>query len=69
MTGLGYKQLIPYLEKEITLEEAAAWIKQDTHQYARRQRTWFKRDPGSIGFQGKIWRKNWPNTLHRRPAL
>lgn len=44
MTGLGYKQMVQYLEGDITLEEAAELIKKETREYARRQRTWFKRD-------------------------
>lgn len=44
MSGLGYKQLIPYLDGATSLKEAVQTIKQETHQYARRQRTWFKRD-------------------------
>lgn len=44
MSGLGYKQIIQYLEGEIFLEEAVALIKKETRDYARRQKTWFKRD-------------------------
>ena len=44
MTGLGYKQMIQYLEGDITLDEAIELIQKETREYARRQRTWFKRD-------------------------
>lgn len=44
MSGIGYKEINSYLRKEIPLEEAIQQIKFHTHQYARRQITWFKRD-------------------------
>lgn len=44
MSGIGYKEIGSYLQKEISLEEAIQQIKFHTHQYARRQMTWFKRD-------------------------
>lgn len=42
--GIGYKQLLPYLEGEISLEEATEKIKQDSRHYAKRQLTWFRRE-------------------------
>ncbi|OAJ73953.1 tRNA dimethylallyltransferase [Brevibacillus sp. SKDU10] len=45
MQGLGYKELIPYLYGEITLDKAIADIKQRTRHFAKRQLTWFKRMP------------------------
>lgn len=44
MQGLGYKELLAYLEGECTLEEAIALLKRDTRHYAKRQLTWFKRE-------------------------
>lgn len=44
MQGLGYKEIIAYLEGETTLEEAIHIIKRDTRHYAKRQLTWFKRE-------------------------
>ncbi|MEA3310512.1 MAG: tRNA (adenosine(37)-N6)-dimethylallyltransferase MiaA [Chloroflexota bacterium] len=41
MSGLGYSQLRPYLAGECTLAEAAERIKLDTHDFIRRQYTWF----------------------------
>lgn len=40
---LGYKELIQFLHKEISLEEAIELIKKDTRNYAKRQLTWFRR--------------------------
>jgi tRNA dimethylallyltransferase len=44
MQGLGYKEIISYLEGEITLEEAIYLIKRDTRHFAKRQLTWFRRE-------------------------
>ncbi len=45
MSSLGYRQLLPYLQGEVTLEEAVARIKADTHRYVRHQETWLRRNP------------------------
>lgn len=44
MQGLGYKEIIDYLEGECTLEEAVYVLKRDTRHFAKRQLTWFKRE-------------------------
>lgn len=44
MQGLGYKEILAYLEGEITLEDAIYLIKRDTRHFAKRQITWFKRE-------------------------
>ncbi len=44
MQGLGYKEILAYLEGECTLEEAVYTIKRDTRHFAKRQITWFKRE-------------------------
>jgi len=44
MSGIGYKEIIRYLNKEINLEEAKKLIKYRTHRLARQQITWFNRD-------------------------
>ena len=48
MQGLGYKEIISYLEGECTLEEAVYIIKRDTRHFAKRQLTWFKREKDVI---------------------
>ena len=48
MQGLGYKQLLKYLDGEMTLPEAVAAIKQETRHFAKRQLTWFRREPDVI---------------------
>ena len=42
MKGLGYKEIIGYLEGEYSLEEAVYILKRDTRHFARRQLTWFR---------------------------
>lgn len=44
MQGLGYKELLAYLDGECTLEEAVCMIKRDTRHFAKRQLTWFRRE-------------------------
>ncbi|MGN0338796.1 MAG: tRNA (adenosine(37)-N6)-dimethylallyltransferase MiaA [Lachnospiraceae bacterium] len=44
MQGLGYKELLAYLEGECSLDEAVYIIKRDTRHFAKRQLTWFKRE-------------------------
>ena len=43
--AIGYKELRPYLDGEAQLEECIAKLKQSTRHYAKRQLTWFLRDP------------------------
>ncbi len=43
--AIGYKEIISYLKNEITLDAAVALIKQNTRHYAKRQLTWFRRNP------------------------
>ena len=44
MQGLGYKEIIDYLEGRMSLEEAVYIIKRDTRHFAKRQLTWFRRE-------------------------
>lgn len=48
MQGLGYKELLAYLEGEYPLEEAVRILKRDTRHFAKRQLTWFRREPDVI---------------------
>lgn len=48
MKGLGYKELFPYLRGEMELDEAVRIIKRDTRHFAKRQLTWFRREPDVI---------------------
>jgi tRNA dimethylallyltransferase len=45
MSGLGYREVASFVAGERSLDSAVASFKQATHQYAKRQMTWFGRDP------------------------
>ena len=44
MQGLGYKEILDYLNGECSLEEAIYTLKRDTRHFAKRQLTWFRRE-------------------------
>lgn len=45
LNTVGYKELFAYLDGRCSLEEAVGKIKTDTRRYAKRQMTWFRKDP------------------------
>lgn len=47
-SGIGYRQIIQYLEGEISLEKAIELVKRDTRRYAKRQLTWLKTDKSIV---------------------
>lgn len=48
MQGLGYKEILSYLDGECTLNEAVEVLKRDTRHFAKRQLTWFRREKDVI---------------------
>ena len=48
MQGLGYKEILAYLDEEMSLEEAVRILKRDTRHFAKRQLTWFRREPETV---------------------
>ncbi len=48
MQGLGYKEVVDYIEKRLTKEEMIEKIKQETRRYAKRQLTWFRKNKETI---------------------
>ncbi len=50
MQGLGYKEMLDYLDGKLTLEEAVYIIKRETRHFAKRQLTWFRREDDVIWF-------------------
>lgn len=48
MQGLGYKELLSWLEGECTYEQAVETLKRDTRHFAKRQLTWFRREKDVI---------------------
>jgi tRNA dimethylallyltransferase len=45
-SSIGYRQLLPVISGEQTLEQAVARIKHDTHRYVRHQMTWLRKTTG-----------------------
>ena len=48
MQGLGYKEVVEYLENRTTKEEMIEKIKMETRRYAKRQLTWFRKNKDTI---------------------
>lgn len=46
--AIGYKELFPYFEGEISLDEATENIKRESRRYAKRQLTWFRREQDAV---------------------
>lgn len=61
--AIGYKELLPYLRNEVSLEEALDEIKKNSRHLAKRQGTWFRRKE-NIDFI-KIDRSNFNNTINQ----
>ena len=53
MQGLGYKEVVEYLEGKTTKEEMIEKIKMETRRYAKRQLTWFRKNKQTIWLKGK----------------
>lgn len=58
MQGLGYKEILKYLDGLCTLEEAIYRIKRDTRHFAKRQLTWFRREKDVIWISRQDFRQN-----------
>lgn len=56
MQGLGYKEVVQYLNHELTKEEMIEKIKQESRRYAKRQLTWFR------SYKNAIWLDGMNNT-------
>lgn len=54
MQGLGYKEVVSYLKKEITKEEMIEKLKMETRRYAKRQLTWFRKDENIKWIDGLV---------------
>lgn len=63
MQGLGYKEIMRYLEGELTPEEAVYLIKRDTRHFAKRQLTWFRREKDVIWLNKQEIDQNGQDTL------
>jgi tRNA dimethylallyltransferase len=52
LEALGYRQAVLMRRGELTREEAVALTERDTRRYAKRQWTWFRRDPDIVWLSG-----------------
>ena len=69
MQAIGYKEIVEYLNNEITIEEAIEKIKQETRRYAKRQITWFKRIENLIWLDGLNSTQNNINIIEIKEPL
>ena len=53
MQGLGYKEVVDYLNGIYTKEEMVEKIKMETRRYAKRQLTWFRKNKQTIWLNGE----------------
>ena len=53
MQGLGYKEVVEYIENKCTKEEMIKKIKMETKRYAKRQMTWFRKNKQTIWLDGE----------------
>ena len=58
MQGLGYKEVVEYLEGHLTKEEMIEKIKQETRRYAKRQMTWFRKNNQTIWLDTENTKQN-----------
>lgn len=64
MRALGYRQLVPHLRGEMTLEEAVRITKRETQHFAKRQLTWFRSDAKTVWLH--LSEKEGPSTVLTR---
>lgn len=55
MQGLGYKEILDYLDGTLPLDEAVRILKRDTRHFAKRQLTWFRRERDVIWIDKKLY--------------
>ena len=58
MQGLGYKEVVDYLDGKCTEQEMIDKIKMETRRYAKRQLTWFRKNKQTIWLDGSKDRQN-----------
>ena len=56
MDGIGYKEMLSYLDGDYSLEEAIELIKKNSRNYAKRQLTWFRREKEVIWLDKTIYK-------------
>lgn len=68
MQGLGYKEMLDYLDGACSLEDAVSVIKRDTRHFAKRQITWFKRERDVIWIDKEKYHYNEEEMLEKMIA-
>lgn len=63
-SAIGYKELYPYFNGEVSLNDAIEKIKQHTRNYAKRQITWYKRYTSNIEWVNNNSADNYKNLLN-----
>ena len=58
MQGLGYKEVVEYIENKVTKEEMIEKIKMETRRYAKRQMTWFRKNKQTIWLDTENTKQN-----------
>ena len=53
MQGLGYKEVVQFLQGQMTKEEMIEKLKRETRRYAKRQMTWFRKNKQTIWLEGQ----------------
>jgi tRNA dimethylallyltransferase len=64
MSSLGYRQLLPYLHGESSLDDVIERIRLDTHRYVRHQETWLRRNPRLVWFD--VTAPGWQTAVAQR---
>ena len=65
MQGIGYKEMVPHVQGEVSLDEAADAIRQHTRNYAKRQLTWFNADERMVWLPGPYGAERLAQTIHK----
>ncbi len=61
--AIGYRQLVRHLEGDGSLEQAIAEIVQETRRFAKRQQTWFRKEPDVTWFSAQELKRQIPGVL------
>ena len=69
MQGLGYKEILDYLDGKMTLDEAIYIIKRETRHFAKRQLTWFRREKDVIWFDRRDYHQNESEILNEMKKI
>ena len=64
MQGLGYKEILDYLNGQLTLDEAVYILKRDTRHFAKRQLTWFRRERNVRWLESESFKGSREKMLH-----